>query len=334
MPVFRVATRASALAQTQTRAAIARLADAYERRHDEAATFDIQTVRTIGDRHRADWDAYAASLTEDERARKWSLEIENAVARGDFDLAIHSAKDLPFRDYEGTTCFAIGEREAPNDVFIPKTPGIALQELPQGAVIGTNSNRRRANTRALRPDLAFADYGGNVTTRLDPAQMEAKSIDGAIMAAAGLKRLDVFDADVMQVLPTDLFPPAANQGVLAAQLNSRGDARLREAVLSLQHRETALAWKAERSFLEMFDAGCDTPISVFASLTDENLFRLSAWAPQRHQQHQATFERSSPLSGETLKLQTMEVATLARALAEDVIKSGAREHLATPEEFR
>ncbi|MEL7486587.1 MAG: hydroxymethylbilane synthase, partial [Pseudomonadota bacterium] len=259
-----------------------------------------------------------------------------AVAAGEFDIAIHSGKDLPFRVFSGTEYLSILPRETPNDVFIPRSRGDTVSSLRPGAVIGTNSNRRRANLRSVRPDLAFADYAGNITTRILSEQMEKNRVDGIVMAAAGLRRLGLYDAGAMQLLPNAECLPAANQGILAAQMRAGGDEKLAAAARTLQHRETAFAWRAERSFLEAFDAGCDTPISVFADFTGARSATsvvLRARVPQKGGAACIAFEQSSSLTDGGIDALDAEADTLGRALADRVNAAGARETIATPDDF-
>ena len=213
----------------------------------------IETTRTIGDQSREDWAARARGLDADTRGRKWSLEVERGVAEGRFDIAVHSGKDLPNQPFAGTMYLPVLEREDPRDAFIPRQPEAALQDLPKGAVIGTNSARRRAALRDFRADLRFADYAGNVPTRIAPERMAEKGVDGAIIAAAGLKRLRLFEPARMQLIDPEISPPSATQGIIAAQIRVDAAPALRAAVEALQHPPTVCAWEAERAFLGVFE---------------------------------------------------------------------------------
>ena len=274
-----VFTRGSELATTQTATAVAKLQSAIDQIDKNRYELKTNIVRSIGDRFRNNWLEKINSLSLDERSRKWTLELEQEAQKSKFNIAIHSGKDLPFVIYDDTEYLPILGREDARDIFIPReTRDCDITQLAGGATIGTSSNRRIANLRALRPDLNFKNYVGNVTTRLDPDNMKKHGVDGVILAAAGLKRLGLFEADRMYPLPVEQCLPCGNQGILAMQINKDAPEALREAIQQIQHSDTVLAWHAERSFLEAFMAGCDTAISVYAQPL-ENGIKLSANVP-------------------------------------------------------
>jgi len=327
---YHVITRGSQLAMLQSALATARLRMAFAdlgRRPE----FTISTVRAIGDKHRDDWDTFSREDNEearDARSRKWTLELEKFIQSSAHDVAIHSGKDLPFRVMPGTKYLPILEREDPRDVFIGISHSDRLSSLRKSAVIGTNSKRRRANLAFIRPDFEFSDYSGNVTTRIKPEQMREKQVDGVVMAAAGLKRLGIFDGTRMEAIHVSLSMPCANQGILAAQISDDCDPDLEEALMHLQDSKTVVAWHAERSFLECFDATCETPISVFAQVLgsdDPEHVVLSARIPSLDHRYSFSFESSREI---VYRDNTSLVALskeIGHKLAERALGAGARE---------
>jgi hydroxymethylbilane synthase len=233
----RIATRGSALALAQARWVAERLdADA-----------ELVTIVTSGDRRRAIDDK-----------REWVGELEQALLRGEADLAVHSAKDVPVALAEGLEIIAAPVREDPRDVLCGAA---SLDALPAGARVGTASLRRRAQVLARRPDLEVVELRGNVDTRL--GKLAAGEADAIILAAAGLARLGrSADGDAL----LDLVP-AAGQGILAIEARA-GDAAARAAVAPLRDGAAEAALTAERALVQALDADCSTPVGAFARLVD------------------------------------------------------------------
>ena len=193
-------------------------------------------------------------------------EIEEALLRGDIDLAVHSMKDVPTVLPEGLHIGLIPEREESRDAFVSGAYR-TLAELPAGAVLGTSSLRRKAQLLALRPDLTVRDLRGNVGTRLN--KLDAGEFDAIILAAAGLRRLGLAER-IRELLDPDQMLPAIAQGALGVELRQK-DADLLDRLAPLHHAETALQVAAERAFLLRLDGGCQVPIGAHARLTDEGL---------------------------------------------------------------
>ncbi|MCI4665941.1 MAG: hydroxymethylbilane synthase [Neomegalonema sp.] len=335
--ILKIASRGSELALLQAATVAARLRGALDALGCGRPDLQMRTVRTIGDQHRDGWARKSRELDVDSRSRKWTLEVEQSVESGAFDLAVHSGKDLPYRVFDGTRYLPIFEREDPRDVFIPRDRASTVEELRDGGVIGVNSNRRRANLQALRPDLRFAEYSGNVPTRLSQAQMAKKGVDGAVLAAAGLQRLRLFDPASMRPLSIEHSLPAATQGIIAVQVHEEAAPELLAAIQSLQHAPTAFAWDAERAFLSAFDTGCETPISVYADVRSDSegglaSATLSAIAPQSGGQSMR-FEASADLDGLAQEDALARAQKLGDDLAQSAIAAGARKKLATSEDF-
>lgn len=277
MKKYLVASRGSKLALIQTATVVAELRMRLKEilgPDAELPEFVIATHRAIGDKRRENWESAKLSMTDDERSRKWTLELEELVSANDADLAVHSGKDLPFRTFANTEYIPVMAREDERDVIIFRDDRHEISTLPPGFCIGTNSPRRRLNIKSINPELSFKEYSGNVTTRILPKTMTKKEVGAAVMAAAGLKRLGLYDQDIMHPIPVSDSLPCGNQGILAVQLNLSGDPLLKQAIEKLVDVPTLFAWHAERSFLEIFGATCESPISVHAQVeSDEGSVR-------------------------------------------------------------
>jgi hydroxymethylbilane synthase len=183
--------------------------------------------------------------------------IEDALRRGEIDVAVHSLKDLPTEEAADLVIAAIPVREDVRDVLVTHTRD-GLAGLRGGAVVGTSSVRRAAFITALRPDVTCADIRGNVETRL--RKVDEGRYDATILAAAGLRRLGiVFSAD--EALPVGLCPPAPGQGALALQVRAT-DVRLRARLASLDEPRVRAAVTAERELLRLLGASCDIALGA------------------------------------------------------------------------
>jgi len=193
-------------------------------------------------------------------------EIEDALRRGEIDLAVHSMKDVPTHVPEGLEILAIPEREDPRDVLVSRG-GTAFDRLGAGARIGTSSLRRQAQLLHARPDLSIQILRGNVDTRL--RKLEAGEFEGIILAAAGVRRLGWTDR-VTEYLSPDVCLPAIGQGALALE-GRASDAFMRDVAARLDHQPTRLAVTAERALLERLEGGCQVPIAAHATISGEAL---------------------------------------------------------------
>jgi hydroxymethylbilane synthase len=193
-------------------------------------------------------------------------ELERALSEGRADLAVHSAKDVPFQLAPEFTLSAFMEREDPRDALISKKAR-GFDDLPKGARVGTSSLRRAVQLRAARPDLEVVAVRGNVQTRLSKAT--SGELDAVVLALAGLKRLQL-DGHVTQVLPVELSLPAAGQGALAIE-TLRGSAGER-ATARLNQPESAVCVRAERAVLARLGGGCTVPVAAYAILNGESLW--------------------------------------------------------------
>src|SRR5690349_19684528 len=196
----------------------------------------------------------------------FTKEIEEALLDGSAGLAVHSLKDLPTELPEGLVLAAVPEREDPRDAIIGKR----LDELPQGAKVGTSSLRRAAQLRRLRPDLVIESVRGNVDTRL--RKLDEGRYDSILLAAAGLKRLG-WGGRIAEILDPHVMCSAVGQGALAIETRAEGAGR--EACAALDHPSTRAAVTAERGVLATLGGGCQVPIGAHATV-DGGRLRLFA----------------------------------------------------------
>ena len=196
----------------------------------------------------------------------FTKEIEIALLDGTIDLAVHSMKDLPTDLPDGLCIGAIPVREDPRDVLVTQSERL-LNQLPEGAKIGTTSPRRKSQLLHLRPDLRVVDVRGNLDTRL--RKLHETDLDGVILAAAGIKRL-IGEEIITEYFETDRMVPAAGQGALGVEARENDpEIKMLLDVINDNHSETEVL--AERAVLGKLGGGCQVPIGVNAQLTDDKL---------------------------------------------------------------
>ena len=193
----------------------------------------------------------------------FTYEIEVALSKGKIDCAVHSLKDLPTDLPDELEIVALLEREDPRDVLVVNRDVGAegLDDLPAGSRVGTSSLRRRAQLMARRPDLEVVELRGNVPTRL--SKVEKGSVHAAVLAAAGLIRLEVQQRISVFLEPPEWLP-APGQGAIAIEARKE-DERVQQLLRPLDHPKTSLATRAERAFLAALDGGCQVPIGALVS---------------------------------------------------------------------
>ncbi|HEV2017706.1 MAG TPA: hydroxymethylbilane synthase [Gemmatimonadaceae bacterium] len=248
--VIRIGTRASELALRQARLVEAALLA-------RGIRSELVTFKTTGDKN------LNQPLTEIGAKGLFTRELEVALSKKKIDCAVHSLKDLPTESPDGLEIAAHLEREDPRDVLVVNrlTGAENLEDLPAGSRVGTSSLRRRAQLMAKRPDLEVVELRGNVPTRL--SKVETGKVHAAILAAAGLIRLEVQQRITMFFEPPDWLP-APGQGAIAIQVRSDDD-RMRELLSPLDHEPTSIATRAERAFLAALEGGCQVPIGALVS---------------------------------------------------------------------
>lgn len=191
----------------------------------------------------------------------FTKEIENELLAGIIDLAIHSMKDMPTAMPEGLKIGCVPLREDARDVIVSRD-NMKFAQLPEGAVIGTCSLRRRAQLLAARPDLKIEDLRGNLDTRLK--KIEEGKYDAVVLACAGIRRLGRQDV-ISDILGTDVVMPAVGQGALCIQIRE-GDSATEELLGPLHHEETSRAIRAERTLMAALEGGCQVPVGGHAKM--------------------------------------------------------------------
>jgi hydroxymethylbilane synthase len=240
----------------------------------------------------------------------FTKELEDALLDGRIDLAVHSLKDLPTILPDGLSIAAICEREDPRDALVlrARSENGSLLHLPQGAVVGTSSQRRLAQLKALRSDVIVRDLRGNVDTRI--RKLDEGQYDAVILASAGLVRLGLQERINTRIEINEMLP-AVGQGAIA--IETRNDNEFAAQMTSrLDHRETRLACLAERAFLRGLGGGCQFPIAAHAIL-DGDLLKLDGLV--------AKPDGSQILRG---SLSGSDPETLGASLASQLIDLGAR----------
>lgn len=294
-----VGTRASRLAMIQTESVVARLKEAFP-----SCEVAVSQVTTAGDR---DGSTPLHRMTE---IGVFVKELEEALLDERIDFAVHSLKDVPTVMPDGLALVAVTERLDPRDALVAGTP---LADLPAGARIGTGSLRRTIQLRELRPDLEIVGIRGNVDTRL--GKVADGEVDGAVLAAAALARLD-YAGRIAEYLPVEHFLPSPGQGALA--IESRvGDNEANEVLAALND---PVAWRcvtAERAFLADLGGGCSVPIAALGTVSSEVLELKGMVA--------------DPAGGKVLRAEIRGSAAspkeVGAALAERMAEMGARELL-------
>ncbi len=193
-------------------------------------------------------------------------ELEQALLAGDADMAVHSMKDVTVDLPAQLALPVIMRREDPTDVLVSNQFS-TLSALPEGACIGTSSLRRQCQLKAWRPDLRFVGIRGNIATRL--ARLDAGDYDALILAAAGLKRLNL-QHRIQEHIAVDVLLPAVGQGALG--IETRADDEQTQALIAVLHdSRTATCVTAERAFSRCLYGGCHLPIAAYATLLQDKL---------------------------------------------------------------
>lgn len=248
MNLLRIGTRGSRLALAQSGLVADRLRSAHP-----DLTVELVEVTTASDRDQS------TPLSAGEGAGWFTSALQDALLRGDADLAVHSYKDLPTARPAGLMIAAVPMREDPSDALVSRA-GKTLRRMPPSSVVGTSSLRRAAQLRAMRSDIEIREIRGNVDTRI--ARLDAGEYDGIVLALAGLRRLGV-EARATEVFGLYDMLPAPAQGALVLECRS-GDERVRGIVASIDDAVLRQTVTAERSFLAAIGAGCSFPAAAYA----------------------------------------------------------------------
>jgi hydroxymethylbilane synthase len=255
---LRIGSRGSKLALVQAEEVRARLLSALGM---EPQQIEIVPIVTTGDRIKD------RSLSEIGGKGLFTKEIEEALLSRAIDLAVHSMKDLPAVLPNGLVIGGVLTREDPRDAFLSPIAK-SIDALPRGARIGSSSIRRTAQLRRCRSDLAFADFRGNVDTRL--RKLKAGDVDATLLACAGLNRLGLSHEITAAIAVEDMLP-ALGQGAIGIEIR-RDDGALPEAIARINDEGTAQAVACERGFLAELDGSCKTPIAGYARISGGRLY--------------------------------------------------------------
>jgi hydroxymethylbilane synthase len=289
----RIGTRGSALAVAQT----GLVADSLR---ELGADVEVITITTSGDERRGGPAAPAGDKS------RFVKEIEEALLAEEVDLAVHSAKDVPGELPEGLAIVGVPERADARDALCGAT---TLDDLAEGARVGTSSMRRRSQLLAARPDLDVQELRGNVDTRL--RKLAGGRYDAVVLAAAGLVRLD----RAKEGSPIDLTP-APGQGCLALEARADDEA-VAELAAQLTHQDSLVCLTAERALVTALDATCRTPIAAHAQLR-KGALTIDAFVG---------LPDGSTWIRDELRGDRNDPAALGLELAERLIAAGAREVL-------
>jgi hydroxymethylbilane synthase len=295
---LRIATRKSPLALWQAEHVRERLREA-----NPGLRVELVTMSTQGDR------VLDSPLAKIGGKGLFVKELEQGMLEGRADIAVHSMKDVPVELPHGLGIGAILEREDPQDAFVSNRFG-SIDELPEGARLGTSSLRRQCQLRARRPDLQLSDLRGNVNTRL--SRLDQGDYDAIVLACAGLKRLGMAARITRALTPEELLP-AIGQGVIGIECRL-DDETVRRLIEPLEHAPTRLRVQAERAFNAALAGGCQAPVAGF-SLLEHDLLELRGLVGWPDGSKIVRGQISGP---------SQDAETLGRELAEELLSRGAR----------
>ena len=298
MKRIKIGTRGSALALRQT----VGVGEQLTQRHSDLH-IEVIRIKTAGDR------ITDVPLAQVGGKGLFVKEIEEALLRGEIDLAVHSMKDVPSELPSGLHLGAVTEREDPRDALISRK-GRNLGELPSEARIGTSSLRRGAQLLGINPQWKIVPLRGNLDTRI--RKLKTENLDAVIVAAAGIRRMGL-EEKVTEHLPPEMMLPAVGQGALGIECLQEG--AVNELIAFLNHPESAVAVAGERAFLRRLGGGCQVPIAAYGQVREGGIFMRGLVAR---------------LDGSHLfraQAQGKDPAWVGEHLAEDLLAQGAEEVL-------
>ena len=255
---LKIGTRGSPLALAQTQETKARLMAAFGL---PGAAFEVVVIKVTGDQ------VQDKALKEIGGKGLFTREIEEALADGAVDIAVHSMKDMPVLQPKDLVIDCYLPREDVRDAFVSPVAA-ALMDLSPGAVVGSSSLRRRAQVLVRRPDLQLVEFRGNVQTRM--RKLEEGVAAATFLAIAGLNRLGLAHVARAAIAPEEMLPAVA-QGAIGVERRV-ADGRMAALLAAIHHGPTGLQMAAERAFLTRLDGSCDTPIAGLAVLEGDRLW--------------------------------------------------------------
>jgi hydroxymethylbilane synthase len=298
---LRIATRKSPLALWQAEHVKARLMDAHAGLNVELVTFTTKGDKILD-----------TPLAKIGGKGLFVKELETAILEGKADIAAHSIKDVPMEFPEGLFLSTILEREEPCDAFVSNTFD-SVQNLPEGAIVGTCSLRRKCQLLSKRPDLIIKDLRGNVNSRLE--KLDNGDYDAIVLACAGLVRLEMANR-IKQRISSSWILPAVGQGAVGLEARE-GDIETLELISVLQHEDTTDRITAERALNKRLQGGCQVPIASYAMLDGDTL-HLQALVGEP--------DGSLIIQGD-ISGHRNDAEQLGEKLADDLLSRGAKEIL-------
>jgi hydroxymethylbilane synthase len=306
MKVLTVATRGGALAIAQTEHVVATL-----KKIHPGIEIEIRQVTTTGDR--------------DRRTALWNLkdtgfftsQLEDVLTAGEADFAVHSFKDLPTAERKDLTVGAVFDRNFVEDCLVYTSPIDSLEQLPEGAKVGTSSLRRAAQLRHLRPGLEPTPIRGNVQTRL--TKLDTDEFDAVLLARAGLERLGLADRISLIFDPAE-FIPAPAQGALAIQTRA-DDAETNKLITAIDDESARTTTSAERKILTTMQCGCHAPVGAYAKITEGEI-QIRAFICDLQGQNYIARQTMGPVA---------KAESLAENLATELFNAGGQQILASLE---
>lgn len=251
-----VGTRGSKLALIQTNWVISELNKNYP-----SVEFEVKVIKTKGD--------IVQHISLDKIGDKglFVKEIEQQLIEGEIDLAVHSMKDMPSYLPDGLKFASVPKREDHRDVLILRDGYKNLNDLPQGATIGTGSKRRKYQLLKHRPDLNVVSIRGNIDTRI--RKIEDENLDGVVLAAAGILRAGL-EEQISCYLDTDIMVPAPAQGALALEIR-KNDPELEQMISHIKDEITEIQVAAERGFMDGINGSCHIPMGAYCTVNEGNI---------------------------------------------------------------
>ena len=231
-------------------------------KRDKNISVEIRIIKTKGDK------ILDVALSKIGDKSLFTKELETELLAKRIDIAVHSLKDLQTEIPKGLRLSAVTKRHPVEDVLIARKRGMTIDKLPENAIVGTGSLRRRCQLMHLRPDINTEDLRGNVPSRIQ--RFKNSKWDAIILARAGVERLKL-NQYISSVIKTEVILPAVGQGALGIEIHE--DNKFTDHILqSLHHENTYLAILAERSLLKTLEGGCQVPIGAFAEVKSSGLY--------------------------------------------------------------
>lgn len=246
---MRIGTRESKLAMRQTEIFCEKMSEIHP-----DIDLEVISMKALGDKD------LKASISQMSAQGAFVKELDEALLNGDIDVSVNSLKDIPITVTEGLTIGAIFERDAVEDVILP----MPIDDLPEGARVGTSSIRRQHLLKEYRPDLDVVPLRGNIHTRM--SKLDEGEYDAIVLAKAGMDRMGI--ERPMFVLDKETFIPAPAQGVIAVECR-KDDKETLSAISGLSHTPTRLAVSAERGIMKLMGAGCSSPVGINAEVVGD-----------------------------------------------------------------